>query len=255
MRVINIYKTNSGFTLIEMAIVMLIIGALIGSAILPLKAQRESNNIKQARAELKTIEQAIYGYAIANARLPCPAQPGSGLENLTADVCTNNSIGFVPSTTLGIGGNINCDNLIVDPWGNPYRYSVTESDSNAINGPDFTSPTDIVDIDVALLDPDLRVCINNTCAPASARLTNEAIAVIYSMGKNRNNTAGVDEEQNGGEGTIASGACIAGDYGVGADNDYVSHLQVEAGANQFDDIMLWISENLLYAKLLSAGQL
>ena len=250
-----IMKKINGFSLIEMAIVMLIIGALIGSAILPLKAQRDSNNIKQTRAELKTIEEAIYGYAIANGRLPCPAQPGSGAESVVAGVCANNSIGFVPSTTLGISGNTNCENLMVDAWGNPYRYSVTEDDDNGANGPDFTSPTDIAAIGPAALNPDLNVCTNSACAPASAILTDRAVAVIYSMGKNRNNTAGVDEDQNGGEGTIASGACVTGDYGVGTDNEYVSHLQIEAGANQFDDIMLWISPNILYAKLLAAGQL
>ena len=50
-------RTSSGFTLIEVAIVLVIIGLLIGSLIVPLGSQRETINIKQARQELKMIEE------------------------------------------------------------------------------------------------------------------------------------------------------------------------------------------------------
>ena len=36
--------------------------------------------------------------------------------------------GFVPATTLGIAGPRNDDNLLLDAWSNPLRYSVTASD-------------------------------------------------------------------------------------------------------------------------------
>ena len=65
-------KNFNGFSLIEMAIVMLIIGALIGSAILPISAQRDSNNIKKARVDLKTIEEALYGFCYSNRSIALP---------------------------------------------------------------------------------------------------------------------------------------------------------------------------------------
>ena len=44
-----INKNNmNGFTLIEVAIVMLIIGVLISAAIMPLGAQRDTNNIRRS---------------------------------------------------------------------------------------------------------------------------------------------------------------------------------------------------------------
>ena len=97
---------QQGFSLIEMAIVMVIIGVLIGAALVPLSAQRESAKIKEARSELLLIEEAIYGFSLANGRLPCPAEPGSGgVEATTVDglgLDCDRPRGFVPANTLGL---------------------------------------------------------------------------------------------------------------------------------------------------------
>lgn len=242
--------TNSGFTLIEVAIVLLIMGFLLGALITPMGAQRESNNIKLAKQEINTIQEAIYGFAIANGRMPCSAQPGSGAESFTGIICDNNSIGFIPSASLGIVGNVNCDGLLLDPWGNPYRYSVTNTDVNGGGAsPDFTTVGDIAAVTPAALNPDIRICTTSACA---ANLTAEAVAVIYSMGSNWNALGGADETENSGEANIAS-TCGLVNYGTSNDNDYVSHGRIESGANQFNDIVSWISANILYAKLLAAS--
>lgn len=243
--ILNTKKTR-GFTLIEVAIVLLIMGFLLGALMTPMGAQRENNNIKQARQELKTIQEAILGFAIANRRLPCPATPGSGLENPnTGGVCLPGFMGFVPSTSLGLDGNVNCDGLMLDPWGNPYRYSVT-----SVGAPDFTTVGEIVNVGPAALNPDIQICKDNNCV-AAEKLTNKAVAVIYSMGSNWSTLGGVDETENA-ETTIAS-TCGLANYAIANDNEYVSHDRVEAGANQFNDIVSWISANILYAKLLAAG--
>lgn len=242
---INCKNSYNGFTLIEVAIVLLIVGFLLGAIITPMGAQRETLRIKQAREELKMIEEALYGFVIAKQRLPCPAQPGSGSANPdAAGPCAPvNARGFVPSTTLGLTGRFNCDNLLLDPWGNPYRYSVTRS-----NGRAFT--TDIPAVGVAALTPNLRICGDAACGVV---LTTEAVAVIYSMGSGWNTLGGADETENA-ETTIASG-CGLSNYRKSSDNRYVHRDRVEAGANQFNDIVRWISPNILYAKLLAAGVL
>lgn len=245
----NIQK---GFSLLEVAIVLLILGFVLGGLMMPMSAQRENNNIKQARQEIKSIQQALYGFAIANTRLPCPAQPGLGTESpLGGGVCNNNSIGFVPSASLGIDGDVNCDGLLLDPWGNPYRYSVTTNDQVPVGSPDFTTAGEINNVGAATLNPDLRICTDSTCA---ANLTNDAVAVIYSMGGNWSNVVSNDEIQNGGEGAPIPSGCTA-DYGVSNDNDYVSRARVEIAGSEYDDIVSWISANILYAKLLAAGVL
>ena len=239
-------KTSSGFTLIEVAIVLVIIGLLIGSLIVPLGSQRQTLHIKQARQELKMIEEAIIGYVIANDRLPCPALAGSGSEDPDpwVGVCTSPR-GFIPATTLGISGRYNCDNLLIDPWGNPYRYSVTTANASA-----FTTSISAV-TPLSALTPNLSICSASGCADF---LTQDAVAVIYSMGKHWNNIVSADETENA-EATLPGTGCGPANYNVSNDNRYVHRESVEIVGSEYDDIVIWISPNILYAKLLAAGQL
>lgn len=177
-----------GFTLIEMAIVLLIIGALLSYTFMPLRAQLETANIKEARGKLAQIEEAIYGFAIANGRLPCPTLPGQGglsLPQDPPDAC-NSAIGFVPAGSLGLKGETNCDGLLVDPWGRPYRYSVTDDDANGDGNDDFVVRNQLQDTNVGIANatPDLRVCRNlgaacNSATAAADVIADDVVAVIF----------------------------------------------------------------------------
>ena len=254
-----IMKKHTGFTLIEVAIVMLIIAALISAAILPLSAQRDTAHIKQAREELKSIEEAIYGFAISQGRLPCPAdETTNGSEAATANgggLDCDVAMGFVPAVTLGLKGEVNCDNLLIDPWGNPYRYSVTTVDTAAA-GMDFVSAGEMQAIGAAALTPDLRVCgnIDNNCSAVTAAadiVADNVVAVFFSMGKNWQNPSNAEDENAGEDAPLAG--CV--NYDVSNDRFFYSSTPRETGNRQFDDIVSWISPNILYAKLLAAGQL
>lgn len=255
-----------GFTLIEVAIVFVIIAALLSYVFLPLRAQMETANIKQARAKLLEIEEALYGFAIVNGRLPCPTQPGlNGLENPVNPVANCNDsaaiggfIGFVPSASLGIKGGVNCDGLLTDPWGRPYRYSVTNV-QDAVNAQGiFVVPNGIRDANgPAAITPDIKVCnvLTANCIAGgggSAASTNNAVAVIFSMGT-RQRANSVSENENAGEGAPVPSTCGLPAYPVGNDAQYYSAQRVETAGSEFDDILIWISPNLLYAKLLQAG--
>jgi len=250
---------SKGFTLIEVAIVMLIITMLIGASILPMRAQRESSNIQKALKDLRIIEEAIYGFAIAQGRLPCPASRLSvplGTEDTTVNgtgLDCDQPIGFVPAATLGLTGEVSCDGYLLDPWKNPYRLSITSIDNNAVDGMDFISNGEMTGIGIGNLAPDINVCIDQACATP---LATNAAAVIFSMGGNWATSSGVDQDENAGEGTHNRAAgCGGGSYGISNDNIYVSHGRIEQGANQFDDVIIWMSPNILYAKMLAAGQL
>jgi len=257
-------KHDQGFTLIEVAIVMLIIAFLIGAAITPLNAQRESANIKKARVELKTIEDALYGFAIANGYLPCPAIPGLGNNGGNATDCTSFH-GFVPSALLGISGRANCDGLMIDPWGNPYRYSITNADSSSVvgGGADFVRAGEISGEsqppnNLSALSPDFRICSNVTVACGAGTgavniVADNTVAVWFSMGKQWQNPS-TPENENAGEATVNS-TCGLSAYNISGDRFFYSADRVETGANSFDDIVMWLSPNILYTKMLAAGQL
>ena len=251
-------KLSKGFTLIEMAVVMLILAFLLTSVFMPFSAQRESADIRKAREELLAIEEALYGFAIAQGRIPCPATASSnGIEATTGNppppgVDCSVVMGFVPASTLGMKGNFNCDGLLLDPWGNPYRYAVTNIDTGAA-GQDFVTNGEMVAIGAGALAPNLTICTDNSCA---TRLSTNAVAVYMSMGKNWASFNGVDEVQNSGEGTLNNTPgpdCPAKQYRVGTNITYVHHERIETGANYYDDIVMWLSPNILYKKMLDAG--
>ena len=98
------------------------------------------------------------------------------------------------------------------------------------------------------LAPDLSVCPTatgippfpaTTCGAGNPFLTNNAVAVIYSVGKNTV-AAGIDEAAN-----------------LNSDQVFVSHVPTPAGApnGEFDDIVTWISPNILYNRMVTAGKL
>ena len=92
---------QSGFTLIEIAIVLLIVTLLLGYTIALFPKQQELKQYRAVDKEMDEIIAAIIGFAQVNGRLPCPAIPDSlGQENGGGAVDCNNFGGFVPANTL-----------------------------------------------------------------------------------------------------------------------------------------------------------
>jgi prepilin-type N-terminal cleavage/methylation domain-containing protein len=266
-------KKNNGFTLAELATVMVIIGLLLGGLLSSLPSQINSQRIKATTEQLNEIKQALIGFAIANGRLPCPATAASlGVESpVGGGDCTNPFDGFVPAKTLGIA-NVDAAGLVVDSWGGTsgrIRYAVTRANSCAFttlnglhaiaSGAVFTSPSAACGPNspglqnLSSLSPNLNVCASatgitpTTCGAAAAnRLTNQAVAVIYSVGPNgATGGTGIDESAN------------PNPNGGSADAVFVYHTPTETGApnGAFDDIVTWISWPTLVNGMVNAGQL
>lgn len=257
----NINK-QTGFTLIEIAIVFIIIAVLLSYTFMPIRAQLETANIKEARAKLAEIEESLYGFAIANGRLPCPTIPGNnGIENpdTTADHCAGSTaiggyVGFVPSSTLGLKGEVNCDGLLIDPWGRPYMYSITNSNAAGISHFVVFDAIRLAGGPTAV-NPDIKICndLSQACNIGAGTFSaDQAVAVIFSMGtRQRANSA--DEDENAGEGANVASTCGLPAYELGNDNFYYYAQRIEQNNQEFDDIVSWISPNILYSKLLQAG--
>ncbi len=263
-------KYQAGFSLIEIAVIMLILSVLLTSAVMSFSALHETGNITQAKKKLSEIEEALYGFAAAQGKLPCPTFPGAGgvenamppSMNCNDNLNLNSYIGFVPAKTLGIKGAVNCDGLLIDPWGRAYRYSVSNSNSNVSGANTFADFVVAGDIknegmgNVAINGDGYRVCnntlVNCTTAPATSISSDNAVAIVLSMGKPRANSA--IENENAGEITIAS-SCGLTAYDLGNDRRYISSTRIEQAGSQFDDIIIWISPNILFKKMLDARQL
>lgn len=233
-------QLQAGFTLVEMAIVLLIVTLLLTGLVPTISSQFEQRYRNETRKQLDEIRDALLGFALANGRLPCPASTASnGLESpLGGGVCSNPD-GFVPAATLGITPTDN-NGYALDGWSSRIRYAVSTSNTSA-----FTKVTNGMQaIGMGTLAPDLSVCDSATgitaatCGTAN-KLTNNAVAVIYSVGKN-SVAAGIDEAAN-----------------LNGDQVFVSHVPSPSTAanGEFDDVVTWLSPNILFNRMVAAGKL
>ncbi len=226
-----------GFTLIETAMVLLIIGILLGGLFTSLGQSAANTRRTDALAQLRSLEESLYGFAQANGRLPCPATAGSaGVEAPAGGgVCTAGAA-FVPAVTLGLQGNIDAQGLLLDPWGNAVRYSVSDLTTVA-PGQAFTSAAGlrwVFNNGPLVAGANLiRICAVSTCAGIT--LANTVPALVFSMGPNFSTGAAADETENS-----------------DGDNIFVNRVYSE---EDFDDQLVWLSPNVLFTRLISAGQL
>ncbi|HYS90848.1 MAG TPA: prepilin-type N-terminal cleavage/methylation domain-containing protein, partial [Bradyrhizobium sp.] len=245
-----------GFTLAEVAVVVLIVGLLLGGLLGTYSTQIDLSRTAETKKTLETARDALIGFAAANGRLPCPATATSnGVEVGTAGVVGVGGVcqvgtaagggqpglGFVPAATLALTPT-DSQGYLIDSWGSRIRYAVTNSGSS-----EFTTQgqirTKLTDLDPNTPSPDLRICTTSTgassttCSGTSTTLTTSAVAVIFSTGKNgATGGTGTDESKN-------------------LDNDrvFISHEPTPAGAanGEFDDILIWLSPSILYNRILS----
>src|SRR3989338_3934535 len=132
-------QAQHGFSLVEMAIVLAIVGLLLGGLMPTLSAQMESQRINETRRQMDEIKDALTGFAVINGRLPCPANGtlSSGSELVTGSgvslTCTLTK-GVLPWASLGVNET--------DAWGRRFTYRVSQGgSSNFADGTDGTGET------------------------------------------------------------------------------------------------------------------
>lgn len=243
----NRNKNYGGFTLVEMAIVLVILGFVLSALLLPLQAQRELVFQAQTQTTLENARRAILGFAQQQGRLPCPATAASnGISLPLAGGTCNQQVGFLPAVTLGIQPT-DTQGFALDGWNNRIQYAVTQIDNTNLVNSDFTTTNGMSNVGIANLQPNLRVCSTSTGATGTRcsggveanYLINNAVAVIYSTG--------------------ATGAQALGgaDEAANLDNNpiFVNHDPTSTAGVEFDHIVTWISPFVLYNAMIQAGQL
>lgn len=216
-------QRDRGFTLIEMAIVLVILGALLAGLITPLSTQRDANNRKQALRQLEEIRDSLLGYAQANGALPCPASAGSnGVAQrvIATGVCSSPN-GFVPYVTLGVSGSIQ-SGQIRDPWFQPIHYRLT-----SVNAWQYAASTIPL---TGAAAPNFQICSANTCTAPTEIIATSVVAVIFSTGPDFN-TPTPPQTLN-----------------LSGGNNFVS----KTPDAQFDDIVVWIAQPELIFSLSKA---
>ncbi|OHC67779.1 MAG: hypothetical protein A2045_07680 [Rhodocyclales bacterium GWA2_65_20] len=228
-----------GFTLTELAVVLVIIALLIGGMMVPLSAQQDMRNRQDTDKALANIRDAILGFAVVNGYLPCPASPtvqtgtggatcpgAAGCEARTGTSCTSISggvsYGVMPWATLGLPET--------DSWGNRYTYAVTATFSDS--GSKFS------------LSSTSNIDVYSAAPPGGTPLASNGLPVIaISHGKNG---FGAYTPQ----GTQQSTANAASDEteNFNGNADFVSNTAI-------DDQLMWISPGVLMNRMVTAGKL
>lgn len=266
---VSMRKKLLAFSLVEMAIVLVILGLLLGGAMALIGPQREVQKVKETEAEIQRIQDALITFAINNptGSLPCPdnnqASPGNEGPRNAGGNCLNNE-GWIPFAVLGGVGR-------ADAWQNRFRYRVIPTYSRLVAGTvSYTLGTNI-----SLLaggnGETLNVCSTPTCVLPPAAMANvvatNVIAVIVSHGSNGLGArsinppgnlqalpgSGTDELDN----TDGRNPADTSTVNTPVARRFISHEPRQAGGvgGQFDDVVGWIPQGLFHARLIAAGRL
>ena len=264
---------QTGFTLAELAISMVVISLFLGALLGPISRQVDQSRVNATQRQLEDIKDALLGHATINLQLPCPDVDGDGVEdrvlgpnppNLTAGSCTS-LIGGLPWATLNVAE--------ADAWNTRFLYRV--SDQFSVAATTSPMPTGYSGLSFATATSG-SIVINqrnsnkSTSALASGPGANPpgVAALVLSFGKNAYG------------GNMAGGAARPGPPAVNADE--TSNTNANAGTAaatplivrspkdsdspcsdtaagppmcEYDDQMIWLSANTLFNRLVAAGRM
>ncbi len=221
--------------------IMLMIAGVVGAMFTIQLSGRGASERAQVAATTLALSQAreaLIGFALVNGRLPRPAIPGTnGVENPAVCVSDAACSGTLPWVTLGVSQ--------LDSWGKALRYSVSKEFSQ-IGLALTTVPTRKVQTRNAV---GVLGFVNGkgsvaACAVNGAGATDVTSdctpAILFSTGKM--NFGSTDEMTNSTASTMT----------------FVRRAATEntaAPGGAFDDIVIWLSGNVLFDRMQKAGKL
>lgn len=231
---------SCGFTLIEIAFVLIIVGIISNQILAPFGSQFEQRKRISTGKLIDSVINATLGYTMANQRLPCPASAntqGHQLEQCLGAL----SVGYVPAVSLGVQGTIDGQGRLLDAWGRPLIYAVSTSDhpSRGQQGQaDFLTAGEMSNVGLSYLESNLIVCrdtITATCPRAKLR-ANQVPFIVLSLGANSSAQGQQSQNQN-------------------SNGVFVSQRMSKVPGAEFDDIVDWVSESRFIHSLVMAGTL
>ncbi|PID62099.1 MAG: hypothetical protein CSB44_05010 [Gammaproteobacteria bacterium] len=265
-------RQGRGFTLVEMAVVMVIVGLLLRAAMVPWANAQLQGFEREAEQQLLAIERQLTGYLLQHGVLPCPISPAvagarppplaSGGTHAREDC--RSSEGFLPA--LGLDGPVDSRGAILDPWRRPYWYAVAVSagesraSSTAYPQTSRATPTRLwttvgapAGAGVGGLSADLVIC--NHLAPGKSRCSGQdvrASQIVYVVvGAGADGVYGRNSDPAaGGANHVVFGAPAALPAGQ---RHFLEAPDSRVAGHRFDDHLLWMSREEAVYWLLSSG--
>ena len=164
-------KTSSGFSLVELSIVLVIVGLVLAGMLVPLSAQIDQKNYNETQRAMLEMRDGLIGYASSNGYLPCPDTTGDGDEDRDGGGGCVATEGNIPWANLGMGKQ--------DAWGQNYLYRVNNAFANSATR--FTLST----------EPSMKITDTS-----GVTLALRVPAVIVSKGKSGAGAGGSEQENS-----------------------------------------------------------
>ena len=237
-----------GFTLTELAVVLVIVGLLMASGVYTMSAQVESRYRADTQRRLEEAKDLLVGFALVHGRLPCPGIASGDEAGGGTAACASPYGGFLPARAIGFQP-ADAAGFALDAWGSRIRYAVsatawgtaparfTRQHAAAAPWSITQTPADLV---ICSASPAVATAL--ACDPGTS-LTNQntVVALVFSSGKNGAlAAAGANEARN------LDGNAL-----------FVSRTPdpPSAAGGEFDDLVAWIPVGLLYGRMIAAGAL
>lgn len=230
-----------GFTLVEIAMVLAVIGLVAGGALMGYRGFVGQAHYSQTQTYLESAHTALLNYAQTRGYLPCPASDNSGREDRSGPGICASHIGLLPWLDLNLDSRT--------PQGDIAFYIVNaDVDTACPNAADQSQC--FFDMDNApafnLQTPPRpgsngagNLTVNN---PSGDPLAQNVIAIVGSFGSNEGiacNRLSADEREN-----------------CNDDNEiFVLDGMRQNPADFFDDQLVWIHANTLKGRMRDAGLL
>ena len=233
-----------GFSLVEIAIVLAILGLLVRAAVVPLATLHETRRERAAHELVRAAREALIASALVHGALPCPVSR-SGAGGARADGRCATFRGGVPAARLGLAGAVDDAGALLDPWGGAVLYALSDADASSAGTPgvpDWTDAAELRAVGIDALRGALVACRTGgrgRCPADEVRAADLAFVVL---------SHGADASAAGPQGR---------NVGPFAAGEPTFALAPRSGVDghRFDDAIAWASRGELVREMLRAGRL
>lgn len=249
MRFVNVSVAEQGFTIVEIAVALVIVGLLLAGLLGPLSTRVEQAQRQKTTELSEEVKEALLGFVAIHGYLPCPTteqDPNNSNYGLAATSCPPASLtddAILPWATLGVSPTDAWGRprtQASDPWAGYWRYRVDRNFANPALPITLCTPfsqSDALEVE----DPRGHLMTASglpapsICPPPPPPVPGERpVAIIYSAAKD----ADLDGKDEDGQNVTYNSRYTAGDYSAG-----------------FDDMVIWIGRPLLFNRMIASGQL